>query len=217
MRPFACPPVIKPARTRPETQKAHSAADRVHRTPGTRHAIRQDMTETPAPLPVDKTTGEPLSPVYKRRVSAKVRKAFTDRLRYGLPWDQCAERAGLAEASLHKARNQPHVDALWTQMEAQFVQEVADGSARRKARALQVAEELLERSPSEAVRAKMVEFLAGERPGTPQVSVNIQQNIGSNGYEYAPPGVRIVDVTPGTGDSQSPSHMAQDVENIDES
>jgi hypothetical protein len=102
-------------------------------------------------------------------------------------------------------------------MQAQYIQDVANDAGRRKARAFEVAMQLLEASSSDSVKARMVEFLAGESRNAPQVAVNISQNLGAGGYEYLPPGAQIVDVQAGTGDSKSPVIDAQATDNTGES
>lgn len=157
-------------------------------------------------LPVDKATGEALSPIRKRRVSAKVRQALSLRLREALPWAECAERAGMSEAGLHKARNQPHVKALFKEMEGQYIQEVEALKAPHKARALEVARHLLDNSTSDTVKARMVEFFAGEPKGAGvNVAVQVNNHQPADGYEYVRPGqvVEIVDAVDTTSPVQS--------------
>lgn len=145
------------------------------------------MTQPQAP---DKT----LSPVYKRRVSTKVRKALNTRLRHRLPWAECAQRAGITEAAIHKARKQPHVQALWEQLKAQYIKEAEELEPVLKAHALHVAGELLDQKESLPVRARMVEFLRREPPG-PAVAVQINANAGGD-YTYPRPGSLVVEITP---------------------
>lgn len=160
-------------------------------------------------MPEDQTTTMPaqtpdkhLSPVQKRRVSAKVRQALTLRVYDALPWDECARRAGLSPAAIYKARKQPHVIATFEDMQAQYLQEVERQRGPLKALALQHARDLLTNAKSESVKARMVEFLAGEPKGNSvNVAVNVQNNVG-NGYEYVRPGQKLVDITPAL-DTQS--------------
>ena len=137
-------------------------------------------------------TDKTLSPVYKRRVSSKVRKALNTRLRHRLPWAECAERAGITEAAIHKARKQPHVQALWEQLKAQYIKDAEALEPVLKAHALHVAGELLDQKESLPTRARMVEFLRREPPSGPSVAVQI--NTGGAGYEFRRPGAQVVEI-----------------------
>ena len=165
---------------------------------------------TPANVPV--VNGEPVSPVYKRRISAKVRKALQLRVREGLTWAEAAERAGLSEAGIYKARKQPHVQATYETMIAQQTKEVEELRRPLKAIALKEAKRLMTEAKSESVRARMVEFLAGERDKSPAVAVQINNNMGGSGYEYVPPGASIVEIR-GEGDTPSPAESRDSQEN----
>jgi predicted secreted protein len=143
-------------------------------------------------LPADKQ-GASLPPAPRtRRVSARVRHALTVRVKEGRSWLECAERANLSEAGIHKARKQPHVQKLYEEMKAQYVQDIEALEGVHKARALEVARELLDQTESKQVRARMVEFLRGER-GKPAVSVTLNQQF-NGGYEVAPRGAKLVEI-----------------------
>lgn len=114
----------------------------------------------------------------------------------------------MAESSLFKAIKQPHVKALMAQIKDEFIQEVAEMRAPYKAQALEVARELLHSSKSDAVRARMVEFLAGEPKGN-AVNVAVQvNNQAPQGYEFVRPGQQLVEIQ-SPGDSQSPTDDAE--------
>lgn len=154
----------------------------------------------------------PAAPV-KRRISAAVRKAIDLRVKQGMTWLEAAREAGMSEAGIHKARKRIDVQAEIERVQALYIQEVEATKASHKARAFQVARHLMDNAKSEAVRMRAVEFFAGEAKSGPQVAVNIQQNLGGQGYEYAPPGAKIVDVTPVSGDSQSPADDPEPTDN----
>lgn len=93
-------------------------------------------------------------------------------------------------------------------MEAMKLDAIANIEALKgtyKALALEHARYLLTNAKSEAVQARMVEFLAGEaRPGT---QVNVQINNDRGGYEYARPGQQVVEIR--GADDQSPAQDSQ--------
>ena len=124
--------------------------------------------------------------------------------------------AGLSPAGLYKARKREEVQKLFEEKKAQYIQEIADMKAPHKARAMEVARELLDTSPSHAVRARMVEFLAGESKGM-QVNVGVQVNnqAPAKGYEFVRPGQEVVTIRAAT-DTQSGADAVEDAEIIDD-
>lgn len=163
------------------------------------------------PANIDKKTQEPVSPVYKRPVPKRTREAIRLRIREGMSWAECAQRVNMAQSSLFKAIKQPHVKALMIQLKDEFIQDVAEMRAPYKAQAFEVARELLHNAKSEAVKARMVEFLAGEPKGN-AVNVAVQvNNAPPQGYEYVRPGqdvVKIIDASDTTSGDESPSDSA---------
>lgn len=132
----------------------------------------------------------------KRRISARVRKAIKLRVEKGFPWDVCAERAGLACSSIYKAKQQPHVIKYLEEQKALYCKDIEALEDAHKARALEVARELLDDEENKAVRARMVEFLRGGK-GQNAVNVQINNNIGQpQGYEFVPPNAQVIDITP---------------------
>ena len=98
----------------------------------------------------------------------------------------------------------PAVRDLYEQTELQFIQTIERRRKGYKARAVEVAADIMERGTSEAARMRAVEFFAGEMRSGAQVQVNIGAT--SGGYEFLRPGQRIVDITPLDGPaSDSPS------------
>ena len=81
---------------------------------------------------------------------------------------------------------------------SRYISEVESLRASAKARALEVALDLMENAKSETVRARMAEFLASEGKA-PQVAVHVDARPQMGGYEYMPPGSRMVDVKCGQG------------------
>lgn len=163
-------------------------------------------TQTPALNP-ERTT--------KRRISKKVRAALIMRVKELKSWKECAEAAGLSEAGIHKARKQIHVQQALEEIKGEYVQEVEALKAPYKARAFEVGHDLMENSKSDAVRARMVEFFAGESKGM-QVNVGVQVNNqpAAQGYEYAHPHQEVVTIRRAQ-DTQSGADTSQDPVIID--
>lgn len=141
------------------------------------------------PAPID------AKPVKIRTISRRIHAALDQRVRTAKPWDECAKAAGLSPAGLYKARKRNEVQQLFEEKKAQYIQEVDDLKAPHKARAMEVARDLLDNSPSHAVRARMVEFLAGESKGNSvNVAVQVNNQPAAQGYEYAHPSQEVVTI-----------------------
>ena len=146
------------------------------------------------------TTDQKVRPThYKRRVSAKVRIAIKQRIEKADTWAACAEAAGLAQSSLYKALNQTHVKEMMQDLKDKYCQQVEGLEIIHKARAMEVARELLDSSASDTVKARMVEFFRAETKGpSVAIQVNTEQsgpnaaNQPSRGYEYLRPGQELV-------------------------
>lgn len=152
------------------------------------------MDQSPRNLP--QQAPKPRKPRAETRISPRIREAITLRVRQGLSWDECAKRANLSPVGLWKARKRDNVKALYEQEVQAFIAEAEAMRAPLKAMAIQRAGELARTAKSEAVQARMVEFLAGESKAAPSVNVNVSTTIGGAGYEFVPPGAQIIDITP---------------------
>lgn len=86
-------------------------------------------------------------------------------------------------------------------VQARFIADVESNRALLKARAWEVALDLMLNSKSDAVRARMVEFLGSDGKVSP-VSVHIDARPDRGGYEYIRPGSRVVDVVGGQPDDE---------------
>lgn len=108
------------------------------------------------------------------------------------------------ETSLGRALKRPDIAQYLESQKALLALNAEQIKARGKSMALLVGLELMHNAKSEAVRARMVEFFAGERPAGPQFNLNINQNAGQ-GYVYPRPGqvVEIIDGNATSPDSQS--------------
>ena len=152
--------------------------------------------QTPA-----KASAKPAKRTYKRRVSAKVRHALTIRVKEGKTWIDAARAAGLSEAGIHKARKQQHVQEEYERIKQDYVAQIEKLEAVHKARALEVARELLDQTENKQIRARMVEFLRREQPQAgPIVQINQQFN---GGYEFVPRGAKVVDIQRSTDDTSA--------------
>lgn len=141
---------------------------------------------------------QPVKQYKPRAISRKVRAALSYRVRDLLPWDDCARAAGLSPAGLYKARLRKEVQQLLEEIKGEYVQEVEAMRAPYKARAFEVARELMEASKSDAVKARMVEFLAGESKGNSvNVAVQVNNAPAAQGYEYAHPSQEVVTIRTG--------------------
>ncbi len=127
------------------------------------------------------------------RLSPKLRTAIRGMIRDGLSQVAAAEAAGMSRQGLGKAMKRPAVRDAMALEQAMFVAEIADKRAIYRAQAFEVAVKMmLDPKTSDAVRARMVEFLAGDGK-TPQVALHIDARP-SAGYEYIRPGARVVEI-----------------------
>lgn len=127
----------------------------------------------------------------QKPISAKVRRAVAARVREGCSVSAAAERAGLSRNGFAKALKRPEVQDYLREVQAAYVSEVDASRSFYKARALEVAMDLMMNASSENVRLRAAEFLAGDGKA-PQVAVHVDARGG--GYEYAQPGQRIVEI-----------------------
>lgn len=151
------------------------------------------------------------------RHSPTLRHAIKIRVEQGKTILEACKIAGLSEAGWHKAMQRPAVRDLYEQTELQFIQTIERRRKGYKARAVEVAADIMERSQSDAARMRAVEFFAGEVRSGAQVNVNI--GAASGGYEFLRPGQRIIDITPLDGlapDSPSGDIDGQAVDITDE-
>ena len=102
---------------------------------------------------------------------------------------------------------------LYERTELAFISTIDRRRAQFKARAIEVAGELMERGQSEQVRMRAVEFFAGEARNSQQINVAV--NVDRGGYEFVKPGQRIVDITPAP-DSLSGDDDTQAIDHADD-
>lgn len=142
----------------------------------------------------------------KLRISAKLRRAIDLIAIQGMSGRKAAEAAGLHEVSLYKALAKPHVAEALEIRKAEVVLEADKLKGVARAIAIRTGIELMAGAKSEAVKARMVEFFAGEaKAGT---SVAVQVNVDRGGYEYARPGAQVVEII--EADKQAPDYQSDD-------
>jgi hypothetical protein len=96
------------------------------------------------------------------RISAKLRCALVLMARQGLSQTEAAKQAGMSRQGLAKALGRAVVRDLLEVEKARFIAEADGMRVWAKARAIEVAMELMTTAKSEAVRARMCEFLASD-------------------------------------------------------
>ena len=132
------------------------------------------------------------------RLNAKTRKAIDILVTTGRTQRQAAEIVGLNEKSLSRSLKKPHIAAHYEQQKMLALQDVKQARKMGEIAAMHVAIDLMHNSKSDSVRARMVEFFAGE--ASKGVTVNVQNNVNSTGYEMARPGQRVVDIVDSKAD-----------------
>ncbi len=136
-------------------------------------------------------------PARPARLSLKLRRAIDLRIREGRTiTDACAE-AGMSPQGFHKAMKRQSVRDLVEDVQRRFVAEVEAQRSIYKARAFEVALDLMLNAKSESVRARMAEFLASDGRVGQQVNVHVDARTVGGGYEFVRPGARLVEIQPG--------------------
>ena len=136
-------------------------------------------------------------PALPARLSAELRTAIEARVTEGLSIVEACAKAGLSRAGWHKAMKRPAVRDHLEEVQRRFVTESEAKRSLYRAKAFEVALDLMLNAKSEAVRARMAEFLAGDGKA-PQVAVHIDARQERGGYEFVPPGSRLVEIEGGS-------------------
>lgn len=139
-------------------------------------------------------------PARPGRLSAKLRAAIEAHVTKGLTILEACKEAGMSTAGFHKAMKRPAVRDYLETVQRRFVTGTEANRALYKARAFEVALDLMLNAKSEAIRARMCEFLAGDGKVSP-VAVHIDARPDRGGYEFVRPGQRIVDIEPGAAEA----------------
>lgn len=129
------------------------------------------------------------------RLSTKLRAAIEARVTGGLSIVEACTKAGLSPQGWHKAMKRPSVRDHLEAVQRRFVAESDAKRALYRARAFEVALDLLLNAKSEAIRARMAEFLASDGKAA-QVAVHVDaRTVDRGGYEFVRPGQKIVELT----------------------
>ena len=122
------------------------------------------------------------------RISAKLRHALSLLAREGRSQTDAAKMAGLSRQGLAKALSRLAVRDLLEAERLRFIAEADGMRAWAKARAIDVALDLMTTAKSEAVRARMAEFLASDaRAPSVAIHVDARQSAPAHGYQYKRP------------------------------
>lgn len=135
---------------------------------------------------------------------AQLRKAIDAIVLKGKTQRDAAKLADMNETSLGRALARPPIRAYLEERKAQACLDADQLKARAKAIAIQEGVRLMTESTSEQVRARMVEFFAGEGSKGTQVQVNVDAR--SGGYEFVRPGQQVVEIKA----NPAPKHSAPD-------
>ena len=127
-----------------------------------------------------------LAPKRPARLSQKLREAIRMTVVEDLSIVAACERAGMSRQGYHKAMKRAAVRDHLRTVQQDFIETADARRAYLKARALEVALDLMLNSKSEAIRARMVEFLASDAKVSP-VAVHIDARQPFAGYVYKRP------------------------------
>lgn len=129
------------------------------------------------------------------RLSSKLRTAIEVRVTEGLSIVDACTKAGLSPQGWHKAMKRPAVRDHLEVVQRRFVTESDAKRSLYRARAFEVALDLMLNAKSEAIRARMAEFLASDGKAA-QVAVHVDaRTVDRGGYEFVRPGQKIVELT----------------------
>ena len=171
---------------------------KVHERPSPGRAIVRPMN---AQTPVTSAPVSPFEAVPTPRMRPALRKAVMMIAEQGRTQRDAAARAGLNEKSLSRALKRPEISNYLEYCKALAAVDADNLKGQARVIAIRTGIELLNDAKSEQVRARMVEFFAGE---TKQTGVAVQVNVGPNaGYTYSRPdnlseagSVQPIDITP---------------------
>ena len=126
---------------------------------------------------------------------ARMSKKFREVLRLheieGMSVTDACAKVGYSRAAYYKARKSPSVLELIRDLRRELVESIEAKKAYLKGQALEVALDLMLNSKNEAIRARMVEFLAADAKVSPvSVHVDASRVEQTVGYTYKrPPGL----------------------------
>ena len=128
-------------------------------------------------------------PPPKPRISDKIRKAVHLMARNGLSQTAAAEMAGLSRQGLGKALKRPEVWTLVQEARANLITEATHLREIGRVAALETGLELMLNSTDEKIKARMVEFFAGDgKAAAVAVHIDARQEMAPvTGYRYTRP------------------------------
>ncbi len=140
------------------------------------------------------------------RISAKLRRAIEIRVCEGKAITAACAEADISPAGWHRAMKRPAVHDLVEETQRKFVLSFEANRAVFRAQALTVARDLMLTAKSEAIRARMAEFLAGDgKASGGAVNVHIDARPERGGYEYIRPGQKLVEIEGQAADEPEPN------------
>lgn len=159
--------------------------------------IGQGSAAAPAPARTPQGIRIKDDPSTNGRIGKKLRVALDYLATSGRTQREAAELADMNEKSLSKALKRTHVKAELERIKALHSMDLQRVEGNAKKEAILAGLQLLRDAKSESVKARMVELFAGLGTKTPSVTINntVQNTVKSAGYEYAPPGSRVVEIT----------------------
>lgn len=134
-----------------------------------------------------------LAPKRPARMSSKLKEAIRLRVEEGMTITAACAKAGMSPQGWFKAMKRPDVQDYLADVQEKFVASAEAKRSHLKAQAIEVARDLLLNSKSEAIRARMVEFILADAKVSP-VAVHIDARQDRGGYEYARPGAQVVEI-----------------------
>lgn len=122
------------------------------------------------------------------RLSEKLRRAIEVRITTGATINDACAQAGISPQGYHKALRRPSVREHYEATQRRFVADSDQLRAHARVLAIATALDLMTNSKDEKIKARMVEFLAGDGKA-PAVAVNIDARSipEQSGYTYQRP------------------------------
>jgi predicted DNA-binding protein (UPF0251 family) len=120
------------------------------------------------------------------RMSEKLRTAIRFHVTEDMSIVAASKEAGMSRQGFHKALKRPEVRDYLRSVRQDYIETADAKKGFLKAKALEVAFDLMMNSKSEAIRARMVEFFAADAKVSP-VAVHIDARQQPGGYVYQRP------------------------------
>ena len=122
------------------------------------------------------------------RLSEKLRRAIEVKITTGATINDACAKAGISPQGYHKALRRPSVRDYFEDVQHRFVADSDQMRANARTLAIAVAVDLMKNAKSEAIRARMAEFLAGDgKAAAVAVHVDLRQAMPQRGYTFIQP------------------------------